>query len=195
MLMLFAIYRPVSGFLILLLALFNQNVSETDLNGWNPYIKSVGSIFLLMAMWALFMTWKLTHPVLGTKHATSLKFIAIKLIILVLFLQKVLLGIIEAATGVFDLRPFGAEVNVGMWSNFLLVIEMPALALLLHYAFPVEDSLHGDGKNYLALADRHRAAHRAGEHDGLHARAMEENTANGSSSEPSNGYSNGDSHQ
>ena len=63
------------------------------------------------------------------------------------------LAIFERITHIFEHRPFGEEVNIELWYNFLLIIEMPFLAILMHFAFPVEDSLHGDKDSYLHLSD------------------------------------------
>ena len=139
----FAFFRPASGIFLIGLALFNQNISDNDFTGWGPYVQVSGGISLSFAMWSLFIMYKLSYPVIGKQHKTTLKFVAVKLIIILLLVQNLLLGALDRAAGVFDDRPFGAEVNIDLWSNFLLVLELPFIALLLYKGFPQEESFCG----------------------------------------------------
>lgn len=150
----FAVLRPASGMFLVGLSLFNQNISNSDFSGWGPYVLMFGGISLTFALWSLYMMYNLTYPVIGRKHKTALTFAAVKLVIFLPIMQTFILGMLDWATGVFANRPFGAEVNIDMWSNFLLVLELPIIALLLYTGFPREcddnTSNMGDSRSPLA---------------------------------------------
>ena len=136
-------FRPAAGIFLFCLALFNQEVSDNDFTGWGPYVQIVVGISMTFAVWSIFIIYKLSYPDIGKQHKTTLKFIAVKFMILFPVNNLLGLGILSAASGIFDDRPFGAEVNINLWSNFLLLLELPIIALLLYKGFPQEDSFCG----------------------------------------------------
>eukprot|EP00697_Spironema_sp_BW2_P010500 gnl/Spiro4/257_TR158_c0_g1_i1.p1 gnl/Spiro4/257_TR158_c0_g1~~gnl/Spiro4/257_TR158_c0_g1_i1.p1 ORF type:complete len:367 (+),score=81.45 gnl/Spiro4/257_TR158_c0_g1_i1:1-1101(+) len=91
-------------------------------------LSGVNTISMTTALYALFVLYVATHDILLT-HRTTAKFVAVKLGLIFIVLQKLLLGMLAKWTTM-------ASQDVEEWQAFLIVVEFFGVHLLHQIAFP-----------------------------------------------------------
>lgn len=96
----------------------------------------------VIALQCLFVLYKRSHDVLHA-YATTRKFVAIKLFIILSLLQTALIQFLVSSGVVTGDDTFGPLVAGGLWANVCLAVECPLLAWFAARAYPASDL---DGK-------------------------------------------------
>lgn len=109
-------------------------------------VKSFDSVSALFALYALFVLWSATREALA-KHQTGLKFLSVKLGIVLVAIQSQILSLLVKENVVDAKDDLSPEDRTNVWQAFLILIEFAFVAVLHLYAFPVgefDESLLAD---------------------------------------------------
>ncbi|TFJ86652.1 hypothetical protein NSK_002306 [Nannochloropsis salina CCMP1776] len=107
----------------------------------------------LLALWGLFILYKASHDDLSRHHQITLKFLSIKLLIIVGIVQEYLFA--ELMDDREEGREGGKESLAVLVPNALLASESPFLTLLILWAFPLREldpSFGGEARRSLSLS-------------------------------------------
>lgn len=99
----------------------------------------------LLALYGLFIMYKATYCEFSD-HGITLKFIAIKLVILVGVIQQYALSVAAESHAFHGDQTYDAEDYASFLANAILCMESPFLTYLVLHGFPIEDLEDDDFK-------------------------------------------------
>ena len=127
---------------LVIVAPFNASLAVVaHLRQWNHVLflaQGLNAISMAFALYALFVFYGVTYHILRS-HRTTLKFVAIKLGVFFVIIQKFLLTVLVKSHAIRGRGKYSADQLSEAWQSFLVILEFFCINLLHSWAFPVDE--------------------------------------------------------
>eukprot|EP00301_Raphidiophrys_heterophryoidea_P020439 c5130_g1_i1.p1 GENE.c5130_g1_i1~~c5130_g1_i1.p1 ORF type:complete len:326 (-),score=53.32 c5130_g1_i1:250-1227(-) len=150
----YLVIGPLTSIVALWLDLESGSLTGKKTQNAYVIIRIVGTVSILVAVWALLILYKASHDQLLHFHMTS-KFIAIKAMLIITALQEMVISSYIKKKGDHDSsKMFTTEFKAHFFMSFVVCIEGFIMTLLLIRAFPDRELDPGYGATIVA-AEKH----------------------------------------